>query len=153
MWIREDCRWDIRVKIVKLQDLPPKLPPKRKITIDTQGDNVVWFTQNRPCVMGRLPTKWHKITQITIYRWFLITRRSQVQVLSPQPHCATKKDIAPKKPETMRFPGFFRARFWLHKKKISSRPSLVWWGLELNLTGFEPLFWPKTIINIDLLKK
>ena len=27
------------------------------------------------------------------------------------PHCATKKDIAPKKPETMRFPGFFRARF------------------------------------------
>ena len=35
--------------------------------------------------MGRLPTKWHKISYITIYRWFLITRRSQVQVLSPQP--------------------------------------------------------------------
>ena len=62
MWIREDCREDIRVKIVKLQDLPPKLPPKRKIMLDTQGDNVVCFTQNRPCVMGRLPTKWHKIS-------------------------------------------------------------------------------------------
>ena len=41
----------------------------------------------------------------------LITRRSEVQVLLPQPHCATKKDIAPENPEAATVSGFFRVHF------------------------------------------
>ncbi len=41
----------------------------------------------------------------------LITRRSKVQILPPQPHCATKKDIAPENPEAATVSGFFRVHF------------------------------------------
>ena len=41
----------------------------------------------------------------------LITRRSEVRVLLPQPHCATKKDIAPENPEAATVSGFFRVHF------------------------------------------
>ena len=41
----------------------------------------------------------------------LITRRSKVQILPPQPHCATQKDIAPENPEAATVSGFFRVHF------------------------------------------
>ena len=47
----------------------------------------------------------------------LITRRSEVQVLPPQPCCATKKDIAPENPDTTTVSGFFRAPIFKCKQK------------------------------------
>ena len=96
--------------------------------------------------MENPPSEWRQKAQIgaemtPICPWdCLITRRSLVQVQPPQPHCATKKDIAPENPEAATVSGFFRVHFWLHEKKISSHLFHVRWGLELKLRAFAPNF-------------
>ena len=66
----------------------------------------------------------------------LITRRSQVQILPPQPYCASEKDNLPKNPVTTTVSGFFRALFLKCKKKIFSCVTPRWQGLELKLHRF-----------------
>jgi len=52
-----------------------------------------------------------KIFSGTARRREAITRRSLVQILPPQPHCATKKDVAPENPEAATVSGVFRVHF------------------------------------------
>ena len=64
---------------------PPKPPPKRNRTVGNGWDNFVQLTQRMAQRLGRKRIRSHRIQQFTLQRKVLITRRSQVQVLSPQP--------------------------------------------------------------------
>ena len=69
-----------------------------------------------------------------------ITRRSEVQVLSPQPTLRTEKDIGSKNPETTAVSGFCYAIFQGMIKKISYPQNDLWGGLELNLLQTDWIF-------------
>ena len=69
-------------------------------------------------------------------RFHLITRRSEVQVLPPQPTSSTEKDIGAKNPRAATVLGFFRAFFQGGIQKISFPKNGLWGGLELPTQAF-----------------